>query len=708
MRHRNTDETVPDRRERGSALVLTLMVMVIMTFFGISFLMISETENQISVADRDARQVLYMATAGSKLVESWFNIPDSAYNPFVPDRSECDLDERVGDSDYDGVTDIDVPNNGVGQRYRGGTSTGTYRLFDKPFRGAVRDTFWGTFNNPDILIENDLDVDGEFLDDVSALFNTDNSPTLEGVHLSEIRIYAPPYDEDLQQRFGICTATITAAKVIERGGVRRRVAERTVSVVFQEMPFPAPGAAIESANDIDVSGNFGVYWGGAFTETDTSLQSGSNFPGPSIPRENTSRFRWADFAPNAVDLDAVTPGTQNVLWALLTEDAGGPFGVKDPWLFFRANGSIAEAPNANDQPWPFDITVGIEDDKSIFFQNQTYVFPELDYDFWKQYTQMRMRNASYYKYAGAGPLFQRNGVGIAEDMEYWTNTTRPHVDAGIFFFDSMNSLNPQDGSGGVLVPDIKLNSSTVDPNEFLMEGVIYTNAALIDSSGISGKAVTTRVNMPAEPFLDTGIDIDRDGTVGNTFEEIETVGNGVWDFAYYGSTESDGQYYDEEYGTSEFWAFESEHQVGDATFPDLGDDPRIQPDTVHEPFLNLAYPEVDEADDPVWVDFDYELFTVRTMGGDRDEDGNEDRMTSLRDRRGAQIDLDIVLNGVWYNEGAYDGSGNLPVFGSILMKGGFQATGSPDVWFNEGLVLGDWPPATMQIPRVYVSHFDVE
>ena len=104
----------------------------------------------------------------------------------------------------------------------------------------------------------------------------------------------------------------------------------------------------------------------------------------------------------------------------------------------------------------------------------------------------------------------------------------------------------------------------------------------------------------------------------------------------------------------------------------------------------------------------FEITTLRDMGGDRDDDGVVDTMTSLRDRRGALVELDIILNGVWYNEGMYDGSGNLPVYGSILMKEGFAATGSPNIFYNEGLVLGDWPPAEMLIPRVYVSHVDVE
>lgn len=711
MNPRQPDHVAPadrPRSERGSALVLVLMVMVIMSVFGMSFLMISETENQISVADRDGRQVLYLAMSGTTLVESWFNVPDGSANPFVPTRNDCNLDRRKGDSDYDGVRDINVPANGTGQRYRGGTSTGTYRLFDKPFRGAVRDTFWGSHDNPDILLTNDLNVGGEFLDRMSDLFNTGGSPSLEGVELLEIRIYAPPYDEALQRRYGICTAVVTAAKIVDSGGQKRSVAQRSVSIVLQELPFPVPGSGIESAADVNVNGNFGVHWGGTYTQGNLSLQSGGNFPGPGIPRENTSRFRYADFSPSAPDLDSGTAGAQNLLWQLLTENGGSAPTIADPWLNFRADGQIAEATNTNDQPWPYDYADGVLGDRSIFFQNQTYIFPVLDYEFWKQFTLQRGRNANYFKYAGAGPVFQKNGTGAAEDMEYWTNTTREHVDAGVFFFDTMNSRNPQDGGGGVLYPDLKLNSSVVDPNQFLMEGIIYTNAILIDSSGISGKAVPTLVNMPSEPFLDTGIDLDRDGTIGNTLEEIETIGNGIWDFAYLGSTESDGQYWDEVYGTADFLDFEASHRFLDGVMPHAGDDPRSFPDVVHEPFLNLAYPDTDDADDPLWVDFDFELSQTRIMGGDRDADGSEDRMTSLRDRRGAEVELDLVLNGIWYNEGKYSGSGNLPVYGAVMMRTGFESTGTPNIYFNEGLVLGDWPPPEMRIPRVYVSHLDVQ
>lgn len=697
------------REERGSALITSMMVMVVMTVIGLSFVMVSDTENQISVADRDSRQVLYVALSGAKIAESWFNVPDSAFNPLVPSKTQCDLTRRIGDSDYDGTNDINVPTNGSGQRYRGGTSTGSYRLFDKPFRGATRDTFWGSYDNPDVLLTNNPAVTNEYLDQMGALFNRGNSKSLQGVELVEIRIYAPPLDAQLMRRYGICTIAVKAAKTIRQGGRARRVSEREVSVVLQEMPFPAPGAAIESASAVDVAGNFGVHWGGTFAEGNLSLQSGSNFPGPGVPRENTSRFRWANFAPDAPDLDTTTAGTQNLINQLLD----GPFAIRDPWAFFRTTGEIVEATNNDDQPWPYDHTRDLDDDKSIFFQNQTYSFPELDYDFWKRFAQMRARNAHYFKYMGmdgGDAVFARNGIGTAHTFAHWVNTENAGIEPGVYFFDTSNARDPQDGGGGTLVPNLQLNSSVIDSpsGDFIMEGLIYSNFAVVDSSGISGSAVTRSVNMPGEPYLDLGIDIDRDGTVGNTLEELETINNGIWDFAYIGSTESDGADYDSVYGTPNFNAFELAIREPDGIVPNEGNDPRIIADVVHEPYLNFAYPAPGSPDAPLFVDYDYEATVQRQLGGDRDANGVTDRMTSLRDRRGALVNLDLIVNGIWYNEGEYSGSGNLPVYGSILMKGGFEATGTPNIYFNEGIALGDFPPAAMRIPRVYSSQVQTD
>ncbi len=695
--------------ERGSALLTSMMVMVVMTVVGLSFMMVSDTENRISVADRDSRQVLYMALAGTKIAESWFNVPDGAYNPFVPTRNDCNLTLRVGDSDYDGTNDINVPANGTGDRYRGGTAAGTYRLFDKPYRGAVRDTFWGSYDNPDVLISNDPAVSNEYLDRMGAIFNTGRSKSLEGVEIVEMRLFAPPFDNALQRRFGVCSISCRAAKTIRSAGKVRRVAEREVVIVLQEMPFPAPGSAIESAASVSMSGNFGVHWGGTYAQGDLTVQNGANFPGPAVPRENTSRYRYANFSPDAPDLDAAVAGRQN----LLTKMLAGPAMFEDAWLNFRAAGVIVNAPNQADQPWPFDYSIALNRDKSIFFQNQTYSFPALDYDFWKRFSQRRARNANYFKYAGVlsgQPAFVKNGVGTSKIFAHWVNTENAGTEPGMYFFDTSNARNPQGGGTGTLTSTITVNSSTVNSpsGNFIMEGLVYTNASSIDSSGISGKAVTRRVNMPGEPYLDTGIDLDRDGVIGNTAEERETINNGVWDFAYLGSTTSDGAYYDEVYGTANFNAFELEIRVPNGVLPKEGNDPRKWGDTVHEPFINLAYPPVNDPTADLFVDFDYEATVQRTMGGDRNADSVTDRMTSLRDRKGAQVDLSVIVNGIWYNEGSYNGAGNLPVFGSVLMKAGFTATGTPDIWFNEAVLLGDWPPPEFKIPRVYVSQVETD
>ena len=70
-----------ENSERSFSLIMTMMVMLIMTVMGLSYLVVSDTENQISVADRDARQVLYVALSGAKIAESWFDVPRAPDHP---------------------------------------------------------------------------------------------------------------------------------------------------------------------------------------------------------------------------------------------------------------------------------------------------------------------------------------------------------------------------------------------------------------------------------------------------------------------------------------------------------------------------------------------------------------------------------------------------------------------------------------------------
>ena len=58
------------RGDRGSAMLIAMMIMVILTLVGISFLILSDTENNIAINDRDFQQVLYIGGGAAKIVEN--------------------------------------------------------------------------------------------------------------------------------------------------------------------------------------------------------------------------------------------------------------------------------------------------------------------------------------------------------------------------------------------------------------------------------------------------------------------------------------------------------------------------------------------------------------------------------------------------------------------------------------------------------------
>src|SRR6266498_3879359 len=69
------------RKQRGSALLVTLMVMVGLSLLGLGFVAISETESTISANERNYTQVLSVAESGARLVVEWFQDPVWAAAP---------------------------------------------------------------------------------------------------------------------------------------------------------------------------------------------------------------------------------------------------------------------------------------------------------------------------------------------------------------------------------------------------------------------------------------------------------------------------------------------------------------------------------------------------------------------------------------------------------------------------------------------------
>jgi len=68
------------------------------------------------------------------------------------------------------------------------------------------------------------------------------------------------------------------------------------------------------------------------------------------------------------------------------------------------------------------------------------------------------------------------------------------------------------------------------------------------------------------------------------------------------------------------------------------------------------------------------------------------------------------LYGVLYTNGAYNAKGNWIYYGSVVTKEGMVtgSAGTPDIYFDERLVTGGWPPADMGIPRTIITAWETD
>src|SRR6185436_12746724 len=126
--------------ERGSALLIAVLVMVIMTLLGISYLMLAQTESQIAENELNAQQTLFAADAGARVVMNWFNDPTgTGYK--VPTAAQVNRAIRWYDHDGNSgtATVLGVASDTAKPIYRDGTND----LFDKAYRGSNFLAFMG-------------------------------------------------------------------------------------------------------------------------------------------------------------------------------------------------------------------------------------------------------------------------------------------------------------------------------------------------------------------------------------------------------------------------------------------------------------------------------------------------------------------------------------------------------------------------------------
>jgi hypothetical protein len=264
--------SIPRKFERGSALLVTLMVLVGMSLLGLGFVALSETESAISVNERNHAQTVALAEAGAREVVQWFQNP-TAFGPsglnLMPGNSTIVKTQRAT-----------------------GSYTGYYRpissdlLFDLPFGPASDDLFLGTELSADVKVTRALPANAAYLDNLN---NTLLGPAPAGEarsagEITEIDVYAPPIiGGNLVgtapnqfwsggTRYGVATIAVRVDKFNKAGAGRVSIANTTCRIVVSQFPLPVPAGPLQSQTALATNGNFNVHWGLVSSQTTLDLK----------------------------------------------------------------------------------------------------------------------------------------------------------------------------------------------------------------------------------------------------------------------------------------------------------------------------------------------------------------------------------------------------------------------------------------------------
>ncbi|HXH39583.1 MAG TPA: pilus assembly PilX N-terminal domain-containing protein [Thermoanaerobaculia bacterium] len=435
---------------------------------------------------------------------------------------------------------------------------------------------------------------------------------------------------------------------------------------------------------------------------------------------------------------------------------------EDPWFGSRSVGdNMADgvtATGVNPQCYPYSYT-NQEDSASnatYFFQWQStnvypwqkkVVFPAILYDFWKKIaSQGRGYKGIYYfsfdKAAGSG--YKKSGIGATMPESYWANSLKAGPGAqlgpGVFFFDTVDGINPQKLTGAFrtaqLTPAEAWKASDFG-GSFLMEGFVYVNNSSWGTQGVGSAETTVQANYPGEPYRDIGYPnwiaatSSWDTTCGGQIC-MKKAGNGSWD---YQDLNGNGKFdvvtmaapawtsYDPGatgHAAGTVWIPKVWKSVAQATadygapctLPAPGYDGTNPLPTdcsePHEPYLNLIY--TNNASNSIQVGWEpnaTQTFLKKNTGVTCTSASLQSDCTSnAYDIDGAQAPIDVILDGIFYNEGDYSSQGNSAYYGSLLIQGTVSGTGTPDIWFDEKLIKGSWAPPNM--PRVIVYNMQTD
>jgi hypothetical protein len=742
--------------DRGSALLVSLMVMVGLSLLGLGFVAISETESAISVNERNYTQTLQVAEAGARTAVEWFQNPKWALaQGLMPANTIAIKQERQSA----------LSPSATYQGYYKPTGL----LFDLPHKPASPNRFFGVDPKSADIVINQTTAP-TFLDQFNARLFGNN---FDGGRVVDIRMYAPPILDvpaatpkttfngreywNGGTRYGVATIEVTAEKRrFPSDPASPLVARRRVRLVVSEFPFPGPEGPLQSQEGISTNGAMRVHWGKIVSIADLALKREMI----SIPWENAwsqAKFECGYNSPNYVSCatldNAATPTINESI--IFPEMLGKQY--EDPWFQARARGNITTDTGLNaPQPYPYTNINSVENGVPVAgYSNQfqfqdsdaqplkrEVLFPRINYKFWKQVaiSGQGQQGMHYLRWVSGTTDTFVDSKGTQKTFRAWVDTKTGGAE-GFFFFDTTTGVDPQlpDGKtidATLLTPAIDLSGGSI-----FMKGFIYLNALSFGSQGLGGAGADYYVNSPGEPFRDVGFqDVDALGQL-----MVDALGQPVlvnytnyqWDYKDLNANgkfdlkvvQSAVTYHGADSCapaaapcTKNTWV-PVPFVNGCTTFGQTG--ACSEP---HEPYLNIIYPSGAAccsgagAPTPFLTGWEDPAGAITRRAKKRATgstlpvtctatSSDEDCTSNIYDKDGGMLTIDAggpILDGIFYNQGGYDSTGNATYFGSVIVRGLAAKAGTVDVWFDESLVKGDWQKRFENMPRVLITAHETD
>jgi type II secretory pathway pseudopilin PulG len=488
-------------RERGSALVIAVLILAVLTLLGMSYLLMADTENKIAENERLSAQALYFAEGVTREVRRWFDRPPytarGVVNLVRPTTAVMDREGREIDIDGPGpVAPVTADGSLARPFYKAGVDNDRDTnddIFDKPYRSALKDMFVGTADGPDIQMDRTTGGSAtvSFLDALADKIMPGFPAGAANIlaRIRAIKIYEPPYIDvgsGTWIRYGIATVS-TRVQILRNSGTadEQVLADRTLTTVLNEAPYGGAFGPLHSCDELGWDNAFRVHWGAATASSTANLPpTALNGMSRSIPRD----------LPPTPRVDAIhghlSPAGDADWTDVKTNLEDQP--IEDPWFRFFAGLSVQNwSTFGSPQVYP-PLTGG--QDRSNRFQDYPYVpCPDFNYETWKAIAKSGGSDVHYYAWAG-GARFSENGTGPPTDFEEITNGK-----TGLFFFDTKDGLAPHDfdasNVAANLTPDIRIGDA-----DYGTRGFLYVNTTKWRVDGASGKPATFR--LPGEPFRD--------------------------------------------------------------------------------------------------------------------------------------------------------------------------------------------------------------